>query len=652
MASWASLSLEQRAAATHDTGPAAVYAGPGSGKTRVVTLRAARLAEQGARVLVTTFTNDATEEMRDRLTPLIPKKSTGKAHTTTLHALCLAILRGQARKFSLLSEERDRRALADAALAMELDGGAAQFLSRISYLKNTGETAAAYRPDTSSDDRDFARVWKAYEKQKTEKGFLEFDDLLTEVCALFTADEAARRTWVEKYTHIIVDECQDMNRPQYQIALALGRDHHNVMLVGDPDQSLYAFRGADSATFRAFAAHSATRVYELRENYRSTRSIITFADSLIRQDETRRVLEFLPTRAEGVPVRWLRFADADLEALAVGEEILRLHEQGAAYRDTAVLFRLNAQSEAFERHFAALGIPYLTRQGGDFYARKEVAGMLAYLEFFGSPDDRYADEWLLAFLNLPSRKLPRAVGAELRRVAEWKGKRIWDILDVFQAPDLKAHRALRQMGRELSHIDEWLTKQGTRLPNAGAAVKFIRNTLEFDNWLRMEELTDQDNDRIQNIQRMEEAASHYRTLADYLVAVRRVREENARRKAEQEKKRQQEDAVTLTTGHGAKGLEWRYVFACGWSEMLLPHRRSLELEQVAEERRIAYVMATRARDALMISSLQNWNQMTVEPSRFLTGLQVHTPAEAEPIPLPEPDHEERAEEAFGGLFIG
>jgi DNA helicase-2/ATP-dependent DNA helicase PcrA len=637
LASWTSLNESQRAAAMHDSGPAAVYAGPGSGKTRVVALRAARLAERGARILVTTFTNDATEEMRVRIAPLLPKRSPGSAHITTLHALCLAVLRGQGHKFQLLTDEGQRRGLAESALAYELEGGIALFLTKASFLKNTGETAATYKHDGSYEDREFSSVWKTYEKAKAERNLKEFDDFLVEVMTLFTKDDVVRRSWAERYTHILVDESQDMNRPQYAIALALGRDHHNMMLVGDPDQSLYAFRGADTETFKQFARHRATRVYELRENYRSTKAIITLADSIIRQDENRRPIAFVPTRDEGAPVRWTRYADADTEALAMADEIMRLAEKGAKYRDMAVLFRVNAQAEAIERNFAALEIPFTTKQTGDFYARKEVAGLLAYLEFSAT----HADEWLLSLLNVPNRKLSRSVGAEMSRVAGIRGKSIWEMLPDFNAPDMNAHRATRQMLRELQYLEERLPN----VQNAGEAVKLIRHTVEFDNWLRVEELDARDNDRIQNIQQMQEAASHYRTVEEYLKAVRKVREEAERRKAEMKKKRQEENAVTLCTGHAAKGLEWRYVFAAGWNEELLPHRKA---EDIAEERRIAYVIATRAQDYLSISSLQSWNSATVAPSRFLTGLNLAVGVQE----TPEVVEAEAQEESFGGLFVG
>ncbi len=636
MASWSQLNSSQRAAALHDEGPAAIHAGPGSGKTRVVALRAARLAERGCRVLVTTFTNDATEEMRSRISPLVPKSSPGSAHITTLHALCLAVLRSQGLKFQILTDEGQRRGIAEAARALELEGGVNGFLTRMGFLKNTGESASGYKHDGTYEDREFAGAWKSFEKIKVQRGLKEFDDLLIDVANLLKQDAVALQKWSNRFTHILVDETQDMNRPQYVIALALGQHHHNVMLVGDPDQSLYGFRGADGETYQQFAGHPTTHIYELKENYRSTRSIITFADSLIRQDENRRPIHFVPTRSEGTPVRWSRFADADTEALAVGDEILRLAEKGAKFKDMAILYRLNAQSEAFERNLAALNIPFITRQDGDFYGRKEIAGMMAYLEFFTN----YDDEWLLAFLNLPNRRLLRSVGSEMRRVAEMQGKTVWQSLPDFTAPDLNSHRAVRHMLGELQQIDERLP----RAANAGEAVKTIRQICEFDAWLRIEEVDSRDNDRIQNLQRMQDAASHYPTIADYLRAVRKVRENNERMKAEMKKKRQEEDAVTLCTGHAAKGLEWRYVFATGWSEEILPHRKA---EDVDEERRIAYVMATRARDALVISSLQNWNSATVSPSRFLTGLNVGSIGED----IVEVE-DELAEEAFGGLFIG
>jgi DNA helicase-2/ATP-dependent DNA helicase PcrA len=641
LASWEDLSPGQRAAVGHEDGPAAVYAGPGSGKTRVVTLRAAKLAAQGKRLLVTTFTHDATEEMKTRIEQILAQDGPGAAHVATLHALCLQILRAQGAQFQLLTDEFLRRSLAETAQAAELEGGIAGFLTRLSYQKNTGVAHTAYRHDGSSEEMDFARAWRAYEKAKAEKGLREFDDLILDVAAQLEKDEPLRARLAAKYTHILVDECQDMNLPQYRVVFALGRDHKNMMLVGDPDQSLYAFRGADTQTFRRFAAHARTRVYELRENYRSTRAILSFADSLIRQDTERRALAFVPTRPEGEPVTWSRYPDPDSEALAVGEQILRLVRRGAKYREIAVLYRANAQSEAFERHFAALGIPYTIREEGDFYARKEVQGLLAYLNFFTGN----ADEWLLALLNVPNRKLARTVGAQLRSHAEFRGRRIWDILPEFHALDLRTHRAIRQLTQELTRIEERLPG----IPHAGEAIRIIRAATAFDDWLRRSEQNDRDNDRVQNVQRMQAAAAHYATIEAYLEAVQRVRDESARRKAERAKKRRQQDEVTLGTGHAAKGLEWRYVFAAGWSEELLPHRKA---EDIAEERRVAYVIATRARDLLTVSSLDSWNDANVAPSRFLTGLRLASapsPEAGEELPSLTPEPE--SAEAFGGLFL-
>src|SRR5262249_55033896 len=236
---------------------------------------------------------------------------------------------------------------AETVQAAELEGGISGFLTRLSYQKNTGVTAADYKHDSSSEDRDFARAWRSYEKTKSEKGLREFDDLILDVAALLAREETVRQKIAARYSHIIVDECQDMNAPQYAVAFAIGRDHKNLMLVGDLDQSLYGFRGADTRTFQQFAAHPRSAVYELRENYRCTRSILAFADSLIRQDPERRALTFVPTRPQGEAVLWQRFADPDVEALVVAEQILRLTRRGAAFKDIAVLYRTNAQSEAF-----------------------------------------------------------------------------------------------------------------------------------------------------------------------------------------------------------------------------------------------------------------------------------------------------------------
>ncbi|MCS6776526.1 MAG: ATP-dependent helicase [Chloroherpetonaceae bacterium] len=653
MADQEDMSAEQRAAVWHDEGPAAVFAGPGSGKTRVVTLRAARLAAQGRRLLVTTFTNDATMEMRARLERLLAREAVASVHVTTLHALCLQILRSEGKAFHLLTDEFQRRRLAEAAGAAELDGGIAGMLARLSYQKNLGVTHRTYRHDGSADDIAFARAWQAYEKAKSERGLREFDDLLLDVCALLEGDEALRRRVAARYTHLIVDECQDMNAPQYAVIFALGRDHKNVMLVGDLDQSLYGFRGADTRTFRHFAAHPRTTVYELRENFRSTRAIVTLASSLIRQDPHRWPLELRATRPEGEPVIWERYPDPDVEALAVGEQILRLNQRGVRFQDMAVLYRANAQSEAFERHFTALGIPFVLREEGDFYARKEVQGILAYLHFFApscgveaaDPAREYPDEWLLALLHVPYRRISRSTGGQLRNWAEIRNRRIWDILPEFHAEDLKSHRGLRRLRQELEAIGERVR----RVAHAGEAIQIVRQVTGFDLWLRHYEKDDRDNDRIQNVQRMQAAAAHYPTIAEYLQAVQRVRDEAARRRAARGRRRKPQDEVTLATGHAAKGLEWRYVFAAGWSEELLPHRKA---EDIDEERRIAYVIVTRARDRLFLSSVDRWNDTNVAPSRFLTGLQVTAPCgETRDVPeelsasTPEPA------EALGGLFL-
>ncbi len=642
---WENLSANQKAAVQHEQGPSAVFAGPGSGKTRVVTLRAARLASQGRRLLVTTFTNDATQEMRQRLQLLLDKPLAERAHITTLHALCLLILKKHLPKFQLLTDEFQRRGLADASKAADLDGGVGGFLSRTSYLKNQGETAVSYKHDGSSEDMEFAFAWREFEKRKTEKGLLEFDDLILHTKAQLETNEPLRTEIATQYEQIIVDECQDMNAPQYSIVFSLAKDHKNLMLVGDLDQSLYGFRGADATTFRKFAEHPRTKIFELRENYRSTQSIIQFADSIIRQDTDRRVLAFTPTRPQGESVRWERYHDPDMEAIAVGEQILRLHSQGAKYKDTAVLFRTNAQSEALERHFTALEIPYTLREEGDFYARREVQGLLGYLNFFTTQNEKgetFQDEWLLTLLNVPNRKLSRQTAGQLQHSAQFRGKRIWDILPEFHADSLSAHKALRSLVTELKGVEARLPK----IAHAGDAIRYIRQETYFDDWLRKNERDERDNDRLQNVQRMQSAAAHYPTIQGYLDAVKRVRDAAARRKAERAKKRREQDAVTLGTGHSAKGLEWRYVFGIGWSEEILPHRKA---EDVNEERRIAYVIATRAKDRLAVSSIETWNDAIVAPSRFLTAAQIlpSTPTIQETTLLQETPEEE----FLGGLFL-
>ena len=666
LASWDSLSPGQKAAVFHEEGPAAVYAGPGSGKTRVVTLRAAKMAQAGKRLLVTTFTNDATQEMKFRIGQLLDKETMKRVHVTTMHSLCLQILKTQEIKFQLLTDDFQRKGLAEAANAVDLEGGISGFLTAQSFQKNQGVTSATFKHDGSSEEIEFAKVWRAYEKAKSAKGLREFDDLILDTLALLEKNPEIWETASARYTHIVVDECQDMNRPQYAIAFLLGKAHKNLMLVGDLDQSLYGFRGADILTFQRFSANPQTTVYELRENYRSSKTILNFADSLIRQDANRRVLTFLPTRAEGEPIIWNVFPDPDFEAIAVGETILQLKKRGMSFKEMAILYRTNAQSEALERNLTALEIPYKMREDGDFYARKEVQGVLSYLNFFVGTDPNhpapktagealipYSDEWLLALMNVPSRKLSKVTGGQLRSDAEWRGKTIWNSMSEFHAPEMGIQRSLRKLKTELQEIEARLKK----ISHAGEAVKAIRQITDFDGWLRRDQGgDDKDNDRIQNIARMQAAAAHYPSIAEYLLAIKKVRDESSRRKAERAKSRRELDEVTLSTGHSAKGLEWRCVFAVGWSEEILPHRKA---EDMDEERRIAYVIATRAKDLLYLSSLQSWNESTVAPSRFLTGLNlqpiVSLPKEENGEEggeeIPDLLSNETTTDAFGGLFM-
>ncbi len=637
------LSKMQKAAVEHKTGPATVYAGPGSGKTSVVTLRAAKLALSGNSVLVTTFTKDATEEMRARINELLPKHLSGSTFISTLHSLCLMVLKEEKVPFTLLTEVVQQRGLAELANATDLEGGVKAFLSRVSWCKNQGYTAAKYKNDGSEEDKEFARVWRKFEKLKAEKVLFDFDDLILKTRDLLETNEEVRARHASKFSHIIVDECQDMNTPQYAVTFALGRDHKSVMLVGDPDQSLYAFRGADSTTFHRFANHPDTVVYELRENYRSTGNIMRFADTLIKQDENRRDIPFVTTRSEGEPVIWDRFGDPDEEAIHTANRIEALKAKGVPYRDMAVLFRVNAQSEAFERIFAEREIPCTIRDESDFYSRREIQGIVSYLRYLspsGHNGELHADEWLIALLNIPDRSISRAVIPQLNHLASLRSARIRDILPDFYAPDMKSHKGLRQLQNSLQQIES----QVEQCKNAGEIIQLLRKVTDYDRWVLGDPRTVREQggeeDRIQNLLRMQAAASHYQDAEAYLKAIEKVQEAKQRNKT----KKARTEAVTLCTGHGAKGLEWKCVFAVGWSDSLLPHKRA---EDLSEERRIAYVIASRARDILYVSSIDSWNNAPVSPSCFLLGLrnslpELDTSSETEDI--------SEAGSLLGGLF--
>ncbi len=584
--------------------------------------------------------------METRLTGMLPAPAMKLVTVSTLHALCLKVLKAELPSFKLVTDPHQQRSLADLAGARDIEGGCRAFLSQVSLAKNMGNTHKTYKPDDSGGDREFARTWRAYEKVKADRGLFDFDDLILAVRDLLSSNEQTRAKYASQYGFIIVDECQDMNGPQFAITLSLGRDHRNVMLVGDLDQSLYAFRGADATTFRAFAKHQATKVFELSHNYRSTQSIMQFADSLIKQDENRHPLPFQATRDEGLPVRWTRLNDADDEAEETAQEILELHKAGLPYNDIAILFRVNAQSEAFERILAAHEIPFASKQDGDFYARKEVQGLITYLQYL-APDEHtnqaYADEWLLALLNVPDRKIHRDVAQQLIHVAQMRNRKVRDILSEFPAPDLRSFKGIKLLADQLAQLETAVSQ----CTNAGQIVAKIRNITGYDRWIQHDPRgvrEQEDDDRIVNIARVEEAAGHYATAADYLKAVRMVREAKQKRSKDR-RGHKHIDEITLVTGHGAKGLEWKVVFAVGWSEFILPHRKAVNYD---EERRIAYVIATRARDRLYVSSIDRWNDSITAPSRFLTSLNLV--ASASPARDVAAKSLETPNSLLGGLF--
>ncbi len=400
----------QRQAVTHQDGPMLVLAGPGSGKTRVITHRVAWLIAQNIRpwhILAITFTNKAAEEMRQRLAGLnIPRGTT----ICTFHSLCARLLReffeaaGLARNFSIYDEGDQKTAMRDAIKAADLDTKnfpPGKMLNTISEYKNALKTPDDLNGDDDFYTRTMARVYRAYQQQLDNAHALDFDDLLVRMAFLLRDKPDVRQKLNERYRYVLVDEYQDTNTAQYQIARGLSLDHRNLFVTGDPDQSIYGWRGADIGNILAFEEDFPNaRVVRLEENFRSTPQVLQLADQLITQNKRRKEKHLVATR-DGGPVPQLFEYDSEYtEAGGLVDAIEKLHRQGAAYRDIAVFYRVNSMSRVLEEEFFRRHLPYQIVRGVEFYNRAEVKDMLAYLKVLVNPADGVA---LKRIINQPTR---------------------------------------------------------------------------------------------------------------------------------------------------------------------------------------------------------------------------------------------------------
>jgi len=619
----AGLNPQQREAVAAVAGPVLILAGAGSGKTRVITHRIAHLVLDlgvpSSRILAVTFTNKAAEQLRSRTEALLGGQAL-QAWLSTFHSFCVRLLRREARAagldpgFLIYDDDDQLAAVREAMRRLDLSEKLhppRRFLSRISARKN-----AAARESDAGDDLT-GEVMQGYRAVLDAASALDFDDLLLRAVALLEAEPRVCAAWRERFPYLLVDEYQDTNRAQYQLVRLLAGPGGNLTVVGDEDQSIYSWRGADISNILDFERDfPGARVFRLEQNYRSSQRILDAAGALVARNERRKGKTLVAVKGAGELVRLHEAADEFEEAAWVTGRTAALRAKGRV----AVLFRMNAQSRLIEEGLLRLRLPYLVVGGVGFYERREVKDVLAYLRLVANPRDGVA---FRRIVNVP----PRGIGAktldEIDRVARERGTSAWDavaaLVDEAALPG-RALLALRQFRETLETLrQEAATAPGGSPPRGLRGL--IERVLELSGYgtALAREDSQESQDRLENLAELITAAADFDArepqagLAGFLDRAALLSETDRLR---------DDVPVLLMTLHAAKGLEFESVFVVGLEEGLLPHSRSLtDALGLEEERRLCYVGMTRARDALHLSwarSRQVFGQRRLtEKSRFL-----------------------------------
>lgn len=597
------LNEPQRQAVTHVDGPLLVLAGAGSGKTRVITRRAAYLVHVGVpprNILAITFTNKAAGEMRRRVEAL----GVGSGMWVyTFHALGARLLAEfgplarVAPNFSIYDETDRLRLVREAMAACGVRPESLrpeEAVAQISAAKNVLHGPEEFeRQACHVEQRMVARVYAAYEELLEQQNAVDFDDLLMRTAIVLRDHAEITQRLNVRFRYLLIDEYQDTNHAQYLIARYLTMHHRNICATGDPDQSIYAWRGADIGNILEFERdYPDAAVIRLEQNYRSTRMILRAASGLIAHNRRRRPKELWSNNPRGAPVELRTLADSDEEAAYVAETILQLRNQGRAYSDIAVFYRVNALSRGLEAALRRAGIPYRIARGVEFYNRQEIRDALAWLRVLVNPHDELA---LLRIINTPPRGIGPSTVAALASAARRRGV---PTLAVIEHGDESLNLS-RRAAAAVERFAELIRKM--RLFVSGSVADAVSTVLRMSGL--EEELRRQreagGEDRLANVQELVTAASQYEqeaeqpSLEGFLAQVALVSDQDA--------VDEQAGAVQLMTLHAAKGLEFPVVFMIGLEEGLLPHQRALEEGDDEEERRLCFVGMTRARERLILT---------------------------------------------------
>jgi DNA helicase-2/ATP-dependent DNA helicase PcrA len=621
----------QRQAVETIEGPLLILAGAGTGKTRAITYRMASLIANGVpaeAILAVTFTNKAAEEMRNRVSNLLLRAGVPPSQPwlSTFHSLCARLLRREApaaglpRDFAIYDDDDQITAVKLAMTKPQIEDDSLtprNVLSRISYAKNHGQTPEQVRAEAfDQNGRRTADVFVAYEKLLHDSKALDFDDLLLRSARLLRESTATREKWQARFQYIHVDEYQDTNRVQYELMRLLTGPKQNVCVVGDEDQSIYRWRGADVSILLSFSRDfPAARVVKLERNYRSTQNILDAAGAVVANNPERLGKSLSAEKGGGVNLKYFEARDAQSEAEYVAGELDRILNDDSD-QTCAVEYRTNFQSRAFEEVFRRRGLRYKLVGGFSFYNRAEVKDALAYVRLAMHPED---DISLLRVLNVPPRGIGKTTVDVLRETARVDETPLWDAIEKFVSV-ASAGRAVTP----LRTFQDIIRKLQDALASKEPA-EFLRTILEESGYLEMlkDRNTPEDVARIENLEELARAVAESmeagETFTDFLDAAALVSDAD---------QYEGKPGVTLITLHSTKGLEFDHVFLTGMEEGICPHSRSITEEKgIEEERRLVYVGMTRARQSLTLTRavyrriFGNEQQLRASlPSRFLTEI--------------------------------
>lgn len=633
------LNPAQRHAVEVPEGALLILAGPGSGKTRVITQRIAHLVEHAHvppwRILAVTFTNKAAREMRERVEALLGDRAR-EINMGTFHSICARLLRREATHLGMSNDfviyDTDDQMAIVRAICAELHLDSKRFtprslLSAISSAKNERRDASTVlRTADSYFEEIVGRVFERYQAALLKNGAMDFDDLLGHVLALFEQVPAVRDRYAERYVHVLIDEFQDTNLVQYELAKNFASAHRNITAVGDPDQSIYSWRAADVRNLQYFERDfPGAEVVLLEQNYRSTGHILRAAHAVISRAEGRVQRELWTENPDGAPVTVRELYDGEEEAVFVASEVKRLvRDEGRAYSHFAVMYRTNAQSRALEEACIQQGIRYRIVGGTRFYDRREVRDLLAYLRLVHNHADGVAFQRIV---NVPARGIGATTLTGIQRASEELGMSALDVAARVAAGEQDAYLPIVRgdirmaLGRFVQLIDRLSKVRETR--NVSEVLETIIEEIGYRAYLQQHDPDDAEA-RWENVQELRTVASQYddlegeHSLASFLEEVALVVDVD-------DPSADVPDAVTLTSLHAAKGLEFPVVFMTGMEEGVLPHMRALDDPgQMEEERRVCYVGMTRARERLyLLHALRRFSMGTYRnyvPSRFLHDL--------------------------------